>query len=470
MTARTEYVQRWNIGWFKFTFAFATCILFLSSAYAFPLGFFERLSSGSLLSLPGAQNLTIVALLAAITPLLLYHFYKRNCAFHFVAIALLSAWIGATYCFSHSPDDYGGASTASLGTMNEFDAICLLFGVLAHLIVMSAALETSSEFIARGLCYSIAGIATIGGLTQWKKGRFEYHSAFRATGLWNNPNTFGMFMACGLIVLCALIVNSSRIGSPADKSYRSNRYLRSLYLLILCLVSLGLGRSLSRGAWFASVMGLGTFALILSKTSCIADLRRSMQTRAAILVFPAIIAFLASVVKFLGPTLRFRIISLIHPFDISISNRYDATVGILRIISDYPIRGVGWGNVISFYEGLYAPDYISHGGAITQNSMLYVAGAAGIPCLVLIVASLGIREVLLHVFVAEITWTKISGICFLVLLFGAVLDGALLNSEAALAIWMLSVPCIVSSKRSKSYVAARLPVCFKNIDRETFSS
>jgi prepilin-type N-terminal cleavage/methylation domain-containing protein/prepilin-type processing-associated H-X9-DG protein len=223
----------------------------------------------------------------------------------------------------------------------------------------------------------------------------------RWTGLWNNPNDYGLLMAAGLILAVGLLAakrhkrrieneltHSSPQPSPQSRKRRSF-FLRTLcsfvaiksairnpqsaiLLVAAFMMGVGLVMSYSRGAWLGTAIGLLYLAKAYGK----------FKWR---WVLPPIIV-VAAMAWFFWDTPRtapwyFQRLDLSRG---SVQHRLAAWKAGFEMMRDHPF-GVGWNKTVSVYENNYSPP---EGGvmAITTNDYLMLGTQLGWPGLICFVA------------------------------------------------------------------------------------
>jgi hypothetical protein len=84
---------------------------------------------------------------------------------------------------------------------------------------------------------------------------FQYHGIPRRNGAWDNPNLYGLLMAVGVVLAVGLLIQNSTSNIRWGKILCA---ILCLFAAILC--GYGLFKSFSRGAWIATLFGLGYLA------------------------------------------------------------------------------------------------------------------------------------------------------------------------------------------------------------------
>jgi prepilin-type N-terminal cleavage/methylation domain-containing protein len=237
----------------------------------------------------------------------------------------------------------------------------------------------------------------------------NFYPGTRWTGLWNNPNIYGMLMGAGVVLAMGLFAKNlkseklkvesegSDDSSPRPSprwARRGGNYLRSLplfaaiksaignwqsaiLLVAAGMMAVGLLFSYSRGAWLATAIGLLYLAWSYGKfkwwwvvigVGCVALGAGLLWGRTADN----------------GPWYLKRL-DFSRP---SAQHRVAAWRGALQIIRDHPL-GVGWNQAVTTYDKNYSPP---EGGAaaLTMNSYLMLGTELGLPGLFCFVAYVGL--------------------------------------------------------------------------------
>ena len=225
----------------------------------------------------------------------------------------------------------------------------------------------------------------------------SFYPGTRWTGLWENPNTYGMLMGAGVVLTAGLFAASlkSKVQSPKSKiqgqtstvpSPQSKigkdesiwksaiRNPQSAILLVAAgMMGVGLFFSYSRGAW------LGTAISLLYLVKAYGKFKWRF-------VLPGIVAVAAVVFCFWHST------SDTGPWYLkrmdlsraSAQHRVAAWRGAVQMMRDHPF-GVGWNKAVETYEKNYSPP---EGGvaAITTNDYLMLGTQLGFPGLLCFLA------------------------------------------------------------------------------------
>jgi hypothetical protein len=216
----------------------------------------------------------------------------------------------------------------------------------------------------------------------------------RWSGLWDNPNTYGMLMGAGSVLAVGLragmkkrecrMQNSEAERKNADIGNFSTRILQFFMTkvgwflgIVVAMMGVGLAMSYSRGAWLAAAIGLMYLAWCYGK----------LKWR---YVLPAVLVTAATIALFWHSTADtdpwyLKRLDFSRP---SAQHRVSAWRGAMQMMRDHPL-GVGWNNAVSLYDKNYSPP---EGGAaaLTMNSYLMLGTELGLPGLLCFVTYVGL--------------------------------------------------------------------------------
>lgn len=211
--------------------------------------------------------------------------------------------------------------------------------------------------------------------------QFFYRGAIRWSGMWSNPNSFGLIMGVGGLL-------------AFGRAWLTLRYCpRSVTLLYLCAFTICIVcvvKSYSRGAWVASVVGI--IYLIWNYLGAYQSSARKVTAThlcywfAGGLVIGVAVVLLLSLFTQQQYILSHRVIAAFGNKDFSSMNRLASYQDGINMIMDRPLCGNGWGDVIALHSALYLQSGISNGIAIKLNDFLMLVIRLGIPasCLLMI--------------------------------------------------------------------------------------
>ncbi len=269
---------------------------------------------------------------------------------------------------------------------------------------------------------------------------FQYRGQARWSGLWGNPNTFGMLMGVGVVLAIGQAVlglkSEGQSRSTAEGGMRSVQWWHwiktLLYLTAAGLCGLGLVKSYSRGAWLGTACGL-VFLLrnwiklaphltpasmnrvvgrdtpcappfapnepegahgvarptfLLSCSSYFSRLISVWLPISVILTSVFVLAFW----NFRHTELRIarRAFSVGNLNDFSWRNRVAAYQGSLQMMAEKPWLGFGWNQPERVYDQFYRAPEVAEGAAIQMNDYLTLGTSLGAPALVCFIAFIGL--------------------------------------------------------------------------------
>ena len=274
---------------------------------------------------------------------------------------------------------------------------------------------------------------------------FHYREARRATGLWNNPNAYGLLSACLSAACLAWLFRIAPWKQAASNNRRNERNAdRRAWLLLLPLVpaALGMLRSYSRGAWLGFLVamvwcGWVRFSPVLralrsrARAGSIPERRRWLAIRLSVVVVLAGgLSSLWFLKDFQNPLLR-RVGTVANHTDRSWRNRVDAWVGAARMTAARPVTGWGLNQVDATYAREFKPAHLKETAAIQLNDSLTLAAGMGVPAVGLFLVLVGSRLRIAH---QEINPDVAP---LLVLLIGTWFDGVLFRIPLAVPFWVL---------------------------------
>jgi hypothetical protein len=218
-----------------------------------------------------------------------------------------------------------------------------------------------------------------------------YPPGVRWTGLYDNPNIYGMLMGAGVVLAIGLLTQNlkseklkTEIGKriilrsfAAVKSEIGNRKSKIFLCIAAGMMAVGLFFSYSRGAWVATAVGLLYLAMAFGKAE-------SGKRKAKIIWYLLpMVAVVAAVVIFFWHNTADTDPWYLKRLDLSrasAQHRVSAWRGALQIMRDHPF-GVGWNKAVGVYDKDYSPPE-KGAAALTMNSYLMLGTELGLPGLI----------------------------------------------------------------------------------------
>lgn len=201
----------------------------------------------------------------------------------------------------------------------------------------------------------------------------SFYAGLRWSGLWDDPNIYGMLMGAGTTLAIALQVLGLKFEVQSPKSVQRRKLTVFFLFVAITMMGVGLVMSYSRGAWLGTTVGLLYFAWNCGK----------LKWR---YVLPGVAVVLVAVLFFWNHTADsapwfIKRADLGRP---SAQHRVAAWKAGFEIMRDHPF-GVGWNNTVQVYQDHYCPPE-DGAAAITTNDYLMIGTQLGIPALVCFVA------------------------------------------------------------------------------------
>ena len=184
----------------------------------------------------------------------------------------------------------------------------------------------------------------------------QYRGQSRWVGAWDDPNDYGLLMGTGVVLALGLVLSISRgrifpgLNVANWKGKLGRIIIITSGLAVTGIMGLGLWCSYSRGAWLATLFGLGYLTRQL--TRCQGSGRGRSHA------VPWLIIALSVCVLAFGQIHHFEIkhlairraLSVGNMNDFSWRNRIAAWIGDLQIMADQPWLGCGWDQPVPLYD------------------------------------------------------------------------------------------------------------------------
>jgi O-antigen ligase len=213
-----------------------------------------------------------------------------------------------------------------------------------------------------------------------------YPAGVRWTGLWDNPNIYGMLMGAGVMLAIGLIAAKQKAESGKLKLLRSLRSFVAIKsairnpqsaILFIAVLMMGVGLlfSYSRGAWVGTAVGLLYLAKVHGRFKW-RSLKVFLLSAFCFLVLIFGVCFFWNSTSDTGPWYLKRM----DLSRASAQHRVSAWRGAVQMMRDHPF-GVGWNKAVETYDKNYSPPE-DGAAAITTNDYLMLGTQLGFPGLV----------------------------------------------------------------------------------------
>ena len=213
------------------------------------------------------------------------------------------------------------------------------------------------------------------------RGQYRYHGEVRWSGIWLNPNIFGLLMSVVLIFSIARAWNALKKAAYPEAM---------LWSIPAAIAVASVVKSYSRGAWVTTACGLlflfwKSFNL---RTNDVAEPDMPAQRfRPGKLLLWGAVGFVIGFVLICGLKVAAdgqisfaqRILSVFSNRDFSSQNRLASYQDGINMLLDHPWAGYGWDNIIAIHTALYLQSGLSTGDAIKLNDFLMFALRFGVP-------------------------------------------------------------------------------------------
>jgi O-antigen ligase len=212
---------------------------------------------------------------------------------------------------------------------------------------------------------------------------YRYYRQVRWTGLWVNPNTYGLLMGLGVLLALGFVISCFKSYVLCPQTIWSRRLKVVVCITAAGVMSDGLLHSYSRGAWLAFICGLSYMAIqaiqISGNPKAIQWVRRNSVTIAAMLCALALLTFWQF--RDTEHKIARRAFSISNANDFSLRNRAAAWKGALIMIADKPWFGFGWNQPELMYNSYYRAPIVEGGMAIQLNDYWTLGMTLGLPAL-----------------------------------------------------------------------------------------
>ena len=251
----------------------------------------------------------------------------------------------------------------------------LLLNYLTIFYLVIHTIRSRSQF--KQLSYLIIGVATflsIFGLFKyfganpfpwWDYVDLKNAYAGRLTSTFGCPNHLAGYMEMAIPLLLGLFL----IG------YRGGKFVLMIYLTILLISAIIL--SLSRGGWIGSAIGLSFMAVALLTSRYFQRKKLLMALIGGFLVVALIVLASTPVVERVRTALQ-------KGEEASLNSRMVMWGGIVKMIGEYPLLGIGPGTFAFIFTQYQPPGVQSH-YTMAHNDYLHFTSEVGLPLIAIVV-------------------------------------------------------------------------------------
>jgi O-antigen ligase len=247
----------------------------------------------------------------------------------------------------------------------KIDCIVFLTGLTMGKLPLLLLLSKPAIKIPSVIFCFLAGLIVLLAFGSWwhLDVAHKFYPGTRWTGLWDNPNDYGILMSIGVLLAVGLLAGEN--WRPAGGGW-----LAIILLIAAGMMAVGLFFSYSRGAWLGLMVGLLYLARIYGRL-------KWWNFFLAILIPTAMIWHFWNVALD-SSAWQTKRMDFSRP---SAQHRIAAWKAGFEIMRDHPF-GVGWNKTVDVYQKNYSPPQ-NGAGAITTNDYLMLGTQLGIPALIL---------------------------------------------------------------------------------------
>lgn len=273
---------------------------------------------------------------------------------------------------------------------SSVQALTLLGGVVLGLACNSVAISIAERCKAdtRGLVRRLVillltillTLVSIGNVRLERS--YLYRGYVRWSGLWDNPNIFGLLMGTGIVLSIGNTMVYANTTVLIANAFSRRRWSVGIFVIMAPLLTRGLLHSYSRGAWLGAACGL-IYTAAQFFTHRFSDFNRRLRRNMGVLVAILISFCLLGLWRFRATNWlpAQRGFSLANSADFSWRNRIAAWDGALQIMTEHIWLGAGWNKPETLFGQYYVPPKLAESMSIQLNDYLMLGATLGIPAL-----------------------------------------------------------------------------------------
>src|SRR3984957_8986617 len=180
-------------------------------------------------------------------------------------LLLLAFAVGVYVRDYHRADQPGSTDLLLLGIDQSTNVLVLLAGMLVGQTagIFGAGEGGAGSFRRMALFFFVLFLGAVSLIQGDAPQVYQYHERTRWTGLWVNPNTYGLLMGTGIVLALGQAFDLLNPGGRSHSNLESEnpgaqiwrRFGHLFFAAAACLMAFGLIKSYSRGAWLATICG-----------------------------------------------------------------------------------------------------------------------------------------------------------------------------------------------------------------------
>lgn len=248
----------------------------------------------------------------------------------------------------------------------SFRALTLLVNYIVVFYLIIHTIRSRTQFrqlvciiIGMAVFISVFGFLKMSGISPfpWWNYTDLSQNTLRLTSVFGNPDHLAGYMEMALPLILGLFL----------KDYKGGKLLLMTYLTIIMLTALIL--SLSRGGWIGSLTSLVFMSVMLLRSRHFKHKKILISLIVGLLAVALIVLFNTPVVK------RFR--TIVEQEEMSINSRITAWKGVVKMVNNHPLTGIGPGNFGTVFTQ-YQPPGLGKHFRMAHNDYLHFISELGI--------------------------------------------------------------------------------------------